>query len=244
MIKLNRREIKPTIFPDKTSQVWNISNHIFLSYVCDVEWIFESEAELMHLVQLKHLLDENKTRCNLYMPYLPYARQDKSISNKNCFALHSFAKIINSLNFSFVSFEDPHSNLAEKIILNSKAQYPLDMINESCRITKCDLIFYPDEGALFKYSPMLSFESIWGKKVRDQATGNILSYEIVGDPKDKVILIVDDICDGGATFINAATLLYEKGAKEVHLYVSHGIFSKGTRILRDAGIKRIFTKEG
>ena len=34
------------------------------------------------------------------------------------------------------------------------------------------------------------------------------------------------------------------GAKEIHLYVSHGIFSRGVKLVRSTGIQRIFTKEG
>ena len=64
------------------------------------------------------------------------------------------------------------------------------------------------------------------------------------DIKDQTILIVDDLCDGGMTFIKSAERLYELEAKEVHLYVSHGIFSKGLKPLTDSGIKRIFTKDG
>lgn len=75
---------------------------------------------------------------------------------------------------------------------------------------------------------------IHGEKVRDQSTGRITSYEVVGNPKGKRVLIVDDICDGGATFITLAKALLGQGATEVHLFVSHGIFSKGTRVLFDA----------
>jgi len=57
-------------------------------------------------------------------------------------------------------------------------------------------------------------------------------------------MIVDDICDGGATFILLAKELYAAGAKEVNLFVTHGIFSKGLIPLYEAGIKRIFTQDG
>ena len=56
--------------------------------------------------------------------------------------------------------------------------------------------------------------------------------------------MVDDLCDGGATFILLAKELLSKGAKEVHLFVSHGIFSRGLGVLFDAGIKRVFVKDG
>ena len=57
------------------------------------------------------------------------------------------------------------------------------------------------------------------------------------------VLVWDDLCDAGGTFILLAKELLTNGAKEVNLFVSHGLFTKGTQILFDAGIKRIFTKE-
>ncbi len=39
--------------------------------------------------------------------------------------------------------------------------------------------------------------------------------------------IVDDICDGGRTFIELAKTLKEKGAEKIYLYITHGIFSNG-----------------
>ena len=55
---------------------------------------------------------------------------------------------------------------------------------------------------------------------------------------------MDDICDGGATFTLLGYALQAMGVTEIHLYVSHGLFTKGTQVLREAGIKRIFTKVG
>ena len=46
------------------------------------------------------------------------------------------------------------------------------------------------------------------------------------------------------TFKLLAKDLLAAGAKEVNLFVTHGIFSKGLRTLRNSGINRIFTKDG
>ena len=47
------------------------------------------------------------------------------------------------------------------------------------------------------------------------------------------ILIIDDICDGGGTFNQAAQILREHGAVNLYLYVTHGIFSKGLDLLQE-----------
>ena len=91
----------------------------------------------------------------------------------------------------------------------------------------------PDKGASIKVASVANGYTdniIQLSKCRDVSTGNIQGIDIVsGDVKDKDILIIDDICDGGMTFISAAEELKYNGAKSVSLYVTHGIFSKGVR---------------
>jgi len=90
-------------------------------------------------------------------------------------------------------------------------------------------------------------------KSRDTTNGGILNYELKADeqsrpllnsnPKKCEILIVDDICDGGGTFIKCAESLkkYLPDCNfEMDLYVTHGIFSKGTKEL-DKYFRNIYT---
>lgn len=241
MILINGTPLTPTLFPDKTSQVWNIP--IEEDYY--IEWRFESEAELMHLAQLKILLDQYDGDCELYIPYLPYARQDKGVENDKTFALHAFAYILNSLNFDVITTFDVHSWVALNQINNLYSIPPRGCVEMVIERVGANIMCYPDQGAIHKYSKKLSFGPfISGNKVRDKNTGCIVSYTIEGNVQGKSVLIVDDICDGGATFIALAKLLYEGGAIAVYLYVSHGIFSRGLGPLKEAGIMRIFTKEG
>lgn len=245
MIKLNGIEIKPTIFPDKTSQVWKIPDVILKeTNFVHVTWEFENEAEFLHLAQLKSLLDRHSIESVLRLPYLPYGRQDKKIDNNSTFALLTFAKLLNSLSFKEVICFDPHSDVADYTISNLRIEWPVKDVHLVHDTVNADLLCYPDSGAVSRYSDKMQLAYIHGSKVRNQATGIIDSYELKGDPKDKVILIVDDICDGGMTFILLAKELLTKGAKEVNLFVSHGIFSRGIKPLQEAGIKRIYTRKG
>lgn len=56
--------------------------------------------------------------------------------------------------------------------------------------------------------------------------------DVFGDVEGKICLITDDICDGGGTFLLTAMALKDRGAVDVKLYVTHGIFSKGLDIFR------------
>lgn len=85
MIYLNDLPLEVTTFPDGTSQVWKITDFILKNKSVNVTWEFTSEAEFMHLAQLKDLLDYYSVKARLHITYLPYARQDKPISNTTTF---------------------------------------------------------------------------------------------------------------------------------------------------------------
>lgn len=251
MIYLCGKPLDVTIFPDKTSQVWQIPQH-FTRHLdsVSVKWKFENEGEFIHLAQLKMLLNSFGVRPTLYLPSLPYGRQDKGVSNSTTFALHAFAALINSLKFEQIVITDPHSELAIELIKNSVAVYPIEQLKEVISVTQSNAICFPDKGARVKYGPIytgLGPPWVYGEKVRDQLTGKITSYEVKTGKfhhANKNVLIVDDICDGGATFVILAKELLKTGALEVNLFVTNGIFSKGLKPLFGAGIKRIFTQEG
>lgn len=257
MIYLNGTQLPVTKFPDHTSQVWKLDqiDQYILSrtynpntkHSADVFWDFDFEDEFMHLAQLKALLDSVDVETSLKIKYLPYARQDKAITNVSTFALTVFAHLLNTLQFKEIVIVDPHSEDAIKMIYNSRAEYPAGTLGKVILHTGTDLLVYPDKGARTKYSKLpgpYQVKSIYGEKVRDQLTGNITNYQLVGDPKDATVLIVDDICDGGMTFKILAKDLIDAGAKEVNLFVTHGIFSKGLKTLKQSGIKKIFTQDG
>lgn len=241
MLYLNGKPISPTLFPDQTTQVWKVEERYFLPKDNVVRWQFEEEAEFMQLAQLKALLDIRCYRNTiLELPYLPYARQDKEITNESTFAFYAFCPLLNSLWFDRVIVVDPHNlELANRLIDRLEVLIPsyISILKE----LKAHPV-YPDAGAAKRYhAPERALRC---EKIREQSTGKITGLKVIGKVHHVPYLIIDDICDGGRTFIEVANKLLCMGAKEVHLYVSHGIFSRGLRVLRDAGIERIFTHEG
>ena len=99
-------------------------------------------------------------------------------------------------------------------------------------INNMDYIIAPDNGAVKKASKIaekFKLPLITCLKERDLATGHITKYRILDSiEKPGKALIVDDICDGGATFnILAKSLKEDTPVTEISLYVTHGIFSKG-----------------
>lgn len=249
-------EIKPTIFPDRTSQVWRLPpeylNHE-RNITVVINWEFESEAELMHVAQLKTLLDEHYDFIHLHVPYLPYARQDKKVTNTTTFALKTFANMINAMRFRSVEFVDVHSQEALAEIKYSENLFPFDQIKKAIDAVGDPILAFPDAGAVERYKRVghPGRHYFFGEKIRDEKTGEILDYKVRGWVPSIVnshamteILIIDDLCDGGATFKLMADQLYGFGATSVHLYVTHGLFTRGTKTLRNSGIERIFTYKG
>lgn len=253
MIKLlidgNEVKFETTIFPDGTSQVWKVDESLYDydQYSGDPEilWLFENEGELSHVLQLAHLVDK-MTGCEtltLKVPYLPYGRQDKNVDNKSSFALHTFARTLYSANICRVETFDAHSNVSTDTYIESESptKFHRSIFNH-------DIVCFPDKGAATRYFKSDAFNGkpmIYCEKIRDQLTGQITGLSVIGanedDLKDKSILIVDDICDGGMTFIKVTEALKPFRPKQVDLAVSHGLFSKGKACLYDAGITNIFT---
>lgn len=254
MISINGVKIVPLIFSDKTSQVWklpeNLLQGIYKEPACTIKWEFETEAEFLQIAQLKTLLDTYCDVINLDMPYLPYGRQDKRVENNSTFALHAFAKVLNALNFNEVHTIDAHNNLRAHMIKGLEDHNASSFIMKAADAVGADLFLFPDAGAKTRYEnlPILragrASECVYANKVREQSTGLIKSITIVGKVKGKKLLICDDIADGSMTFILLAKEALKQGAQEVHLYVTHGIFSKGTEIVFASGISRIFTHKG
>ena len=230
MITLNGTVINPTLFPDATSQVWHLPDNLLDPRKIGnrVAWRFKHEAELFHLHQLSCLLSKYCTcdhKLTLHMPYLPYARQDKEVSNSASFALTAFAEIINSQLWSRVTAFDVHNpSETAKLIMGFENRLPNPPTD------KYDVVVFPDKGAQERYANCTELPTVVGDKVRDQATGWITDYIFDEDSvAGKRVLVWDDLCDGGATFNVLGKSLGK--AKMVDLYVSHGIFSKGIREL-------------
>ena len=70
--------------------------------------------------------------------------------------------------------------------------------------------------------------------------GSITDLVLSGDVSDKKVIVVDDICDGGATFLKLAEILKQRNVKSMELFVTHGIFTKGTECLTSV-YKTVYT---
>jgi len=183
----------------------------------------------------------------LYVPYFLGARSDREfeIGGIN-YVKDVMAPIINSLQLDRITVLDPHSDVIEACINNFKkisniklAKWALSDIDKEDGAQNRTMIVSPDAGALKKIYDIAKVFGIknvvTAGKVRDIVTGNIVKTEVPQMNLDGIeqIVIFDDICDGGRTFIELAKVIREQTKKPIYLVVTHGIFSSGYNSLAE-----------
>lgn len=213
-----------------------------------IEWYYENDAELFALICIKRHIDEKYPGCfcELRMPYLANARMDRVKSDEDVFTLKYFAEVINSLNFKIVWVRDAHSNVSLALIDNVCDEGVRGYVVAAAKQSGAEALFFPDEGAMKRYSEHFAVPYAFGMKKRDWETGKILGLDIINaeNIKDKNVLIVDDICSRGGTFYHSAKALKAAGAKSVSLYVTHLEETVTIGDLPDSGlIDHIYTTE-
>lgn len=251
MILINGKEVTINKFPDETLRL-NPNVEFILNHTATICWHFESNEEMIAVMFLaNHVRRIGADRVNLVMPYIPNARQDRVKNDTDVFTLKYFAEFINNLHFNKVVVLDPHSSVSEALINNIEVESPKPYIEKVIEEIKKEIndetliAFYPDEGAMKRYSGMLDMPYAFGIKKRNWETGKIEGLDVAGAKdliKDSNIIIVDDISSRGGTFYFSAKKLKELGAKNVYLYISHcekTIFDG--EIFKSNLIKKVFT---
>ena len=227
-------------------------------------------VDLFKVVLLRSTYQRNKKPINLTVLYLMGGRMDRRLSDSEPWTLDDVGWILNPTDWPFDSVDVfcKHSGVTRLAvgchpcpmivedsffdtgILNCILGYDSELIKGGRYETRdvAHSLVYPDKGACDRFTTDYKFPS-WHKtaepvvlsKKRELSTGKILGMQIESGNVGECCVIVDDLCDGGATFIGAAKCLREAGAKFVGLVVAHGIFSKGLDVLFDNGIDHIHT---
>lgn len=235
MIKLDNKVVEVNRFPDGTlrlnpDMIDDKSNRL---REATITWHFENNEEMITLMFLtRHLQNNGVPFVHLIMPYIPNARQDRAKSVADVFTLKYFAEFINNLAFSTVTVLDPHSSVSEALFDNLIIENPNKYIDKvflalyelpENKENKL-MAFYPDEGAMKRYSGLASLPYAFGIKRRNWSTGKIEGLDVAGDTSliaERNVLIIDDISSRGGTFYHSAKKLKELGAKHIYLYITH-----------------------
>jgi ribose-phosphate pyrophosphokinase len=148
-----------------------------------------------------------------------------------------YADILNAMQLNKVFVFDAHSEVTPALLNNSTVIPNYAFIKEVLnKIGQNVKLISPDGGALKKIYKVSEFlggvEVVECSKSRDVKTGKLSGFKVYEDDLQGMdCLIVDDICDGGGTFVGLAEELKKKNAGKLYLAVSHGIFNKGFDVL-------------
>lgn len=243
--------------------------HVNLSHIdiphptqCFIKCHLQSSDDIMLLFMTVDALRQKYAKLvvdTVCIPYFPYSRQDRVCAPGDAFSLQVFANMLKINGINNVYTYDMHSNsglqslyhacinviVHDTIYVFNGNRVLLDLVKNPNI-----LICAPDKGAYNKTRQLVDYfrkkdqPFVVGEKQRDPTSGALTGFKYQYDQSivDKDICIVDDICDGGGTFVGLANVLLADGAKSVSLYVTHGIFSRGLDVF-DGVISHVYTTD-
>ena len=193
----------------------------------------------------------------LYVPYMPFSRQDRRTDALSPFSLERFHRLLQISACTKVVTFDLHSNVMETMasavyeLVNYEMHNLIGGALGSERLATIGSFASPDKGATEKvqkcsteWNKPIAYQGI---KNRDPITGQITSFGVeclLSVTPDAPILVADDLCDGGGTFIALADAIRKSPTyrgQPLWLYVTHGLFTKGLEPLKKAGYEEIFS---
>lgn len=245
--------LQPFTFPAGEAHI-KIADGFKLSdynhFVADIRE--HNPQDLFHLAMWANVVDAEyevdqgeAPRKTVLLPYIPGARADRGTP----FGAEVYANFFNSLFLDQVICVDPHSLAVFKLYNSSEkrggynlVEFPFERIirNEiqdrtsDTRPAIYDGVIAPDHGAVGRASraaEVMGVPVYTAGKTRDFETGQLTGFHMEDElPKSGKFLIVDDICDGGGTFIGLSeAIAHTNPDVKLDLWVTHGVFSKGLR---------------
>ena len=165
------------------------------------------------------------------IPYFGYARQDRKVVPRTSISAKLVSNLITKAGADRIVTVDLHAGQIQgffDIPVDNLFATPIFARHIKRKIKSKNLICVaPDVGGVERARAL-------GRKLdvglalfdkRRPSPGKSLVMNVIGKVKGKTCIIVDDIIDSGGTIVNAAAALINRGAKEVNVYVTHGVLS-------------------
>lgn len=227
--------------------------------------IYKSDQDIMDLIVLVDALQRigfSTSDIDLVVPYLPSSRADRTELEGEAHVLYVYSQIISNLGFRAIITYDVHSTVAQACFKPGKfTSYDLlesfnYLQNYSEELKVCSkklqtekVVFVaPDKGAVSrakKFGDFYDVPTLYAEKERDYETGLIRHSKVNGmedvDISTTTLVVVDDICAGGGTFVGLANTLIENygvSPEKLMLIVTHGLYNDSEEVL--SNIKRVY----
>ena len=180
------------------------------------------------------------------IPYFGYARQDRKVVPRTSISAKLVSNLITNAGADRVVTIDLHAGQIQgffDIPVDNLFATPIFARHVKRKIKNKNLICVaPDVGGTERARALGKFLHA-GLAIIDKrrpAPGKSEVMNVIGNVRSKTCIIVDDIIDSGGTIVNAANALKDRGAKEVHVYVTHGVLSgKAVEKIKNSKIKRL-----
>ena len=180
------------------------------------------------------------------IPYFGYARQDRKVVPRTSISAKLVSNLITSAGADRVVTVDLHAGQIQgffDIPVDNLFATPIFARHIKRKIKSNNIICVaPDVGGVERARAL-------GKKLdvglaivdkRRPSPGKSQVMNVIGNVKNKICILTDDIIDSGGTIVNAADALLKRGAKEVHVYATHGVFSgDAVKKIKNSKIKNL-----
>ncbi|MFS4436973.1 ribose-phosphate pyrophosphokinase [Paracoccaceae bacterium GXU_MW_L88] len=184
------------------------------------------------LIMTDALRRSSARRITAVIPYFGYARQDRRAKARTPISAKLVANLLTEAGVERVLTMDLHAAQIQgffDIPVDNLYAAPLFALDVKHHFPNRDevMVVSPDVGGVARARDLAERVGVDLAIVdkRRSAPGEVASMTVIGDVTDKICIIVDDIVDTAGTLCKAADLLKEKGAKEVHAYITHGVMS-------------------
>jgi ribose-phosphate pyrophosphokinase len=188
---------------------------------------------LMELMIMSDALRRSSAqRITAVIPYFGYARQDRRTKARTPISAKLVANLLTEAGIERVLTLDLHAAQIQGFFdipvdnLYASPVFALDIMHNFPKLENV-IVVSPDVGGVARARELA--ERIGADLAivdkRRSGPGEVDSMNVIGDVKDRVCVIIDDICDTAGTLVKAAELLASKGASEVHAYITHGVLS-------------------
>ncbi|MFK7870192.1 MAG: ribose-phosphate pyrophosphokinase [Roseobacter sp.] len=185
------------------------------------------------LIMADALRRSSAARVTAVLPYFGYARQDRRTKARTPITAKMVANMLVGTGIERVLTMDLHAAQIQGFFdipvdnLYASPIFALDIKTQFKDRMEDMMVVSPDVGGVARArelakrinSPLAIVDK------RREKPGEIAEMTVIGDVTGKTCLIVDDICDTAGTLCKAAEVLLDKGAKEVHSYITHGVLS-------------------
>jgi len=187
-----------------------------------------------NLVELLLLIDAFKrssaSRVTAVIPYFGYARQDKKVAPRVPISAKVVADLLDATGVDRVITMDLHAGQIQgffNVPVDNLYSAPIIIDDIKTRFSEDLVVVSPDAGGVERaraYAKRINAGLAIVDK-RRSAPNQAKAMAIIGDVQDKIAIIIDDMADTAGTLTEAAGVIQEKGAREVHAYCTHPVLS-------------------